>query len=208
MTAKEVLLAALVFGVGCAGHTDARAEELASAVVTGEETKVYEAFLNSWRGKDQKFLNVAANPKPVTEQDLEEFASCAGKQSKWVSLTTSTPLAGQLSKLSWVHLVDPATWRTNDPEDLIAKGMPVNKAVDRGFSKALLTLSTVAFDASGHFAALNYSLVCGRLCGNGGAVLFERKGEGWVRSKKQCGMWMSLEGKPNSSFATDGFASA
>jgi len=117
-------------------------------------------------------------------------------------------LASQLSKLAWVRVVDPATWQANDPEDLIAKGTPVDKAVDRGFSKALLTLSTVAFDVSGHFAALNYSFVCGRLCGNGGAVLFERNGHSWVRSNKQCGNWMSLERRPNNSFEADGYAAA
>jgi hypothetical protein len=86
--------------------------------------------------------------------------------------------------------------------------MPVKKAVDQGFSHALLTLSQVAFERSGQRAALNYSFVCGRLCGNGGTVLLERGPLGWVRSKAQCGMWMSESGRPNNSFKADGFAAA
>ncbi|AXK71238.1 hypothetical protein DWG18_02335 [Lysobacter sp. TY2-98] len=162
-----------------------------------ETAKVYEAFLASWDGKSKAPLNVAASAKPLSPQDLKDISSCGG--GEWEVAETSAPLAVQLRALRQVRLIKPGELRAMDPGKLIARGVPVDEAVEKGFSHALLTLSTVTFERSGQRAALNYSFVCGRLCGNGGTVMLERTPHGWARSKTECGMWMSHSGRPNNS---------
>ena len=195
------LLAGVTLTGSSALHAQARAPNKSTA-------EVYKAFLSSWRGNDKAPINVAEDAEALSKQDLEEFSSCAGGHHEWAPAATNASLATQLSALPWLRFVDPTKWQAADPGNLIAKGKPVDEAVEQGFSHALLALSTVAFDSSGEFAALKYSLVCGRLCGNGGTVLFEHSGQGWVRSKKRCGMWLSRSGRPNISFKADGFAAA
>ncbi|OZB58740.1 MAG: hypothetical protein B7X39_16735 [Lysobacterales bacterium 14-68-21] len=205
MSLRLLSVVILLAGVTLTGSSALHAQARASNKTTAE---IYKAFLSSWRGKDKAPMNVAEGTETLSKQDLEEFSSCAGGHHEWAPAATNASLATQLSALPWVHFVDPAKWQAADPGDLIAKGKSVDEAVEQGFSHALLTLSTVAFDSSGEFAALKYSLVCGQLCGNGGTVLFEHTGQGWVRSRKRCSMWLSFSGRPNMSFKADGYAAA
>ena len=73
----------------------------------------------------------------------------------------------------------------------MAKGESVDSAVNAGFAHGLFTLSAVAFDDSGTIAAFNYAFTCGGLCGNGGVALMTKTAKGWVRSKHNCGGWIS-----------------
>ncbi|WP_132982831.1 hypothetical protein [Thermomonas haemolytica] len=172
----------------------------AQSVGAEESAKVYQAFLTSWQGEDEAPLNVAADAEPLSPQDLKEISSCAGGAAGWKVAATSTPLAAQLSALPWVRIVKPGESPIVDPAKLIMRGVPVDEAVKQGFAHGLLTLSMVAFERSGQRAALNYSFVCGLLCGNGGTVLLERTQQGWVRSKTECGTWVSYSGRPGNSF--------
>lgn len=169
------------------------------ASLGAETPKVYQAFLTSWQGKSKAPLNVAADARSLSPQDLKDISSCAGDGGEWQVATTSVPLAIQLGPLPWIRFVKHGESQAVDPGKLIARGMPVDEAVEQGFSHALLTLSMVAFERSGQRAALNYSFVCGQLCGNGGTVLLERTPQGWVRSKTQCDTWISHSGRPNNS---------
>ncbi|MCX7515396.1 hypothetical protein [Frateuria sp. STR12] len=205
MSLRMLSVVTLLVSVTLIGSSALHAQAHAPNKNTAE---VYKVFLGSWRGKDKAPMNVAEGAEALTKQDLEEISSCAGDHHGWATPATSASLATQLSDLPWVRIVDPAKWRAADPGNLIAEGKPIDEAVEQGFSHALLTLSTVAFDSSGEFAALKYSFVCGRLCGNGGTVLFEHTAQGWGRSKKRCGMWLSYAGRPNISFKADGFAAA
>jgi hypothetical protein len=65
-----------------------------------------------------------------------------------------------------------------------------------------MTFSAVVFDKTHTKAAFTYSFVCGGLCGNGGAIVFEKAAAGWQRSSRQCGVWMSHTPKdrPNNAF--------
>lgn len=203
MPFRSLSVVPLLVGATLIGSSALRAQASAPRMDSAE---VYEAFLSSWRGEDKSPMNVAERAEALSGQDLDEFSACAGGPHEWSVSGASASLAGQLGALSWIRFVDPAKWRAADPGVAIAKGKSVDEAVEQGFSHALLTLSTVAFDSSGRFAAFKYSFVCGRLCGNGGAVLFEHDAQGWVRSRKECGMWLSHSGRPASSLEVDGFA--
>lgn len=188
--------ATMAFAIALAVSPAAQAGETGLA---SETAKVYQAFLRSWQGKSQAPLNVAAAAEPLSPQDLKDISSCAGDGGEWQVATSSAPLATQLNAIPSIHLVRPGESKIMDPRKLIARGVPVDEAVEQGVSHGLLTLSLVAFERSGQRAALNYSFVCGALCGSGGTVLLERTPQGWVRRNALCNSWMSQADRPDHS---------
>lgn len=78
-----------------------------------------------------------------------------------------------------------------DPERGIAKGKSVNDAVEAGFENGLFSLSEVAFDKDHHYAVVSYKFWCGLLCGSGATLVFEKVGDEWKRTERQCGGWIS-----------------
>jgi hypothetical protein len=78
-----------------------------------------------------------------------------------------------------IQLVDPQRQRkavqSNDPGNAIRQGEDVDNAVAAGFAAGLLTLSEVVFDKEHRYAAMNFSFVCGGLCGHAATLVFEKK---------------------------------
>jgi hypothetical protein len=76
----------------------------------------------------------------------------------------------------------------NDPRNAMAEGKTVEEAV-RGLiaSGPLLQVSSIAFDSNHAFAALRFVFCCGRLCGGGGTITFEKVGQMWKTSTRLCG---------------------
>ena len=170
--------------------------------VATDAAKIYEAFLNTWTGKEHHTINVSKSAEVSTPQDIQEYTECVKEDgSAHVIWTKGTPIADlrdTIGHLPYVHLVDPKEWHPDDPGNLISKGQSVESAVDAGFSAGLLTFSAVTFDDSHKTAAFTYSFVCGGLCGNGGAVIFKKTSKGWIQSKRSCGGWIS-QYRPNNS---------
>ena len=80
----------------------------------------------------------------------------------------------------------------NDPLRSMARGNPVDSAVDQGFANGLFELSEIAFDKKYQRAIVSYSFVCGSLCGSGGVWLFEKVDGRWKQSERDCGGgWVS-----------------
>jgi hypothetical protein len=92
-----------------------------------------------------------------------------------------------------VHFVSARdTERTlRDPGNAIGRGESVDDAVERGIAAGVMTLSEIVFNTPHTRAVMSYSFHCGRLCGNGGAVLFVNHQGKWVRAKQVCGGWVS-----------------
>jgi len=170
---------------------------------TSDVGQVYRAFLDNWVGDEKSPINVSMSIKATSVDDVEEFADCAGNsEADWARADAIDDLRPLIGALSYVRLVDPRKWSPRDPADRIAQGEAVDSAVDQGMANGLLTFSTVVFDKSHTIAAFSYSFVCGGLCGNGGPVIFDKTANGWVRSSRQCAIWMSLGpgGRPNNAF--------
>ena len=163
--------------------------------VATDAAKIYEAFLDAWTGKEHHPINVSKSTESPTPQDIQDYTKCVKEDGSahviWAKDIPIAELSDTIGHLPYVHLVDPKKWRPNDPGDLISKGQPVDAAVDAGFSAGLLTFSAVIFDDAHKTAAFTYSFVCGRLCGNGGALIFNKTSKGWVQSKHSCGSWIS-----------------
>jgi len=169
---------------------------MGSVETTSKDTQaIYKAFLGNWSGKEHASVNVSKAAVLPTSQDIQDFNDCLeiGGTANAIS-AKSTPivdLRGTIGDLSYVRLVDPKMWHAKDPGDFISKGQSAESAVNAGFSAGLLTLSAVAFNSSHDLAAFTYSFVCGELCGNGGAVIFNKVSDRWIQSSKSCGGWIS-----------------
>jgi hypothetical protein len=94
-----------------------------------------------------------------------------------------------------VLLVDPKQQsdkiKANDPSKSMREGKSAEHAVTRAFASGLLTLSEIAFDKDHHWAVLNFSFSCGRLCGHGGTLVLEKTDGEWKITKRECAAWIS-----------------
>lgn len=162
---------------------------------TDDAKAIYAAFLGQWKGKEGAPLQVANAAAEPTPEEIKEYSECAsgkkGGSVHWTQSTSATELEAVLSSLAGVKLVDAKKWEAADPGDLIAKGQSVDAAVRSGFDRGLMTLSAISFNETHDIAMFSYSFVCGRLCGNGGTVMFNRTSSGWVQNKRRCRSWLS-----------------
>jgi hypothetical protein len=94
-----------------------------------------------------------------------------------------------------MRLVDPGKQaklvRENDPYNTMLKGATASGAVRKAYSTALFSLSEIAFDREQRHAAVSYSFWCGGLCGHGYTLIFEKIGNGWKKTDRHCGGWIS-----------------
>ena len=195
---RLALIAAISLCAGCASPT---VESHYTAAGT-DAAEIYGKFLDDWTGKEKDPVNVSISAKKPTAEELEELSDCADKSTKWLPTGSIDDLTNLVGNLSYVHLVDPNKWSALDPGKLIAQGKPVDSAVKSGFDHGLMTFSAVVFDSPHKTAAFMYSFSCGMLCGHGGIVTFRKEQDRWVKSKNECGQWMShvQGGRPNNSF--------
>ena len=166
-----------------------------------DEASIYQQFLNGWNDGGMKKLNVSISADALTPEEIKDISDCAKGESNWTPTKPISNLTEMIGGLAYVHLVNPNKWQPTDPQDLISRGRSVESAVEDGFAGGLMSLSAITFDKSHQTAALTYSFVCGGLCGNGSAVIFNKTQSGWTRAKNNCGGWISqYEGRPNNSF--------
>lgn len=89
--------------------------------------------------------------------------------------------------------------KKNDPAILVHRAIDdheqvtdkeVEESVKQAFAVGVFTFSEIVFNKQHTGAAVQYSFVCGELCGNGNTVVFKRVGGRWKKSKT-CGGWVS-----------------
>jgi hypothetical protein len=188
---KEILLGALlVCLIQTSGGSGDPSVKMSIEPLDAEQVGVYQAFLQGYLEGDRGTINLAENTISFAP-DKDDFDGCMKGFPATKPLTEVHSLRSVFAANKKVRLVDPETHQIRDPGDAIRQGQSVDDAVNAGFNAGLLTLSEIGFNAKRERAALRYSFHCGRLCGHGGTVLFEKKDGKWVRSKKSCGSWMS-----------------
>src|SRR5579872_4511808 len=163
-----------------------------------DQAAVYHAFLGSYSNGSKARLNLSKITSPF---DLEEERGAACLRGIELDAKSQADSAVHefdpqiVSTEKNIQLVDPQNQRkavqSNDPGNAIRHGEDVDHAVAAGFASGLLTLSEVMFDKEHRYAVMNFSFVCGGLCGHGATVVFEKKNRQWKESKRQCSSWMS-----------------
>ena len=166
--------------------------------LTADQIAVYRAFLVSYSDGSEGTLNLASSIRPLELSRGEHASGCLkGIASRGITSkhTASHTLSADVVSGIKIHLVDPQKQfdviKLNDPGDKIRRGAPVEDAVKSAFDSGMLEISEIAFDKRHWYAVLNYSFPCGRLCGHGGTVVFERVNGVWKRTERSCGGWVS-----------------
>lgn len=185
------LIVAVLLSIQCYGLD---ASEAPAEGVRNDATEIYGAFLGRWAGESPSAIYVSNTVDLPPADAIAQYQQCAGKNGakggRQVIYSDAKDLISIRSP-SDVHFVDPKTWHLQDPGTLISKGQSVESAVDAGVAQGLMTLSAITFNGRRDTAWFTYSFVCGRLCGNGGIVIFKKTSKGWTRDNGRCSSWVS-----------------
>lgn len=171
--------------------SDVKAPAVARESLDPERIEVYRAFLVQWIGREG-VLNLADRTSPlrVESRDASCMRGLAFVGTRDAGRVVHRMLVPYLLE-GRARLVDANGAQLKDPADAIAKGDSVADAVHKGVDAGLMTVSEIAFDRKHTHAVLQYSFVCGALCGSGSTVLMEKKDGQWARMKRDCGGWIS-----------------
>jgi hypothetical protein len=166
------------------------------STLSEDQVAVYRAFMKSYGAGGRERFNVGNLTRPLEIADADMRACLKGLKPE--------PLA----EISGIHRLTPAVFGSEkvrivdaarqalliakvDPSRTIRDGKSVDDAVETAFSAGLLELSEVAFAIDRQFAVMNFSFSCGGLCGHGGTLVFERSGQEWKRSDRNCSSYVS-----------------
>ncbi len=162
-----------------------------------DQIAVYRAFLMAYtKGNKPVHLNLALRTSPLSPSE-GTTERCLKGISVDFTYTSSTihEFDPQIPLSANIRLVDPdeqaTTIQSNDPGKTIQQGESVSRAVDHAFTSALLTLSEVAFDKRRQYAVMAFTFRCGRKCGHGATLVFEKHNGKWKESNRECGSWIS-----------------
>jgi tetratricopeptide (TPR) repeat protein len=172
--------------------------------LTAEQVAIYHAVIEYY----SKGHNIALNLTAKTEMFvLPKFPRTLCKEFDLKSAESSDSVVHRLDSRVLLGpkmvLVDPERQQElidkNDPQKLVKKAIDdhekvtnkqLGNSVKRAFESGMLTLSEIMFDKQHRRALVNYSFVCGMLCGNGAMLMLEKVGENWKVSE-ECSTWVS-----------------
>jgi hypothetical protein len=167
---------------------------LSKASLTAEEVEIYGTFLDSYLGANKEVTNLSDRTFPLDLSGPGDQSSCLkGIELNSVAESGKTThlLGPDISKGRAVRLVDRDKNKVKDPGKAIKNGDSVENAVKEGFKSGVLSLSEIAFDKTHRLAVFNHSFYCGSLCGQGGTIVFEKVGDKWKQSRRNCSSWIS-----------------
>jgi hypothetical protein len=172
--------------------------------LTVDEIAIYRLVLQQYAGYNRDnpgTLNVSARTFPLDptspKNRLSGNACLDGIQLDNLATASRSfhDLAPDILPREQVRLVDPNKQKRivqdNDPDKTMREGKSVGTAVKDAFSTALFSMSEIAFDKDRTHAVVSYSFWCGSLCGNGATWVFEKIGNEWKKTDRNCGAWVS-----------------
>jgi len=172
-----------------------------TAPLSTEEIAIYKAVLQEYVRDGGGMLNVSATTEPLDPKSpmnhLSDSECLKGIQLENLDTVTRSfhDLTPDVLPGKNMKLVDPKNQgklvRHNDPSKTIRGGKSVDAAVKDAFATGLFSMSEIAFDKEHHHAVVSYGFWCGGLCGNGATLVFEKVGENWKRTDRNCGGWVS-----------------
>lgn len=204
---KLYLLVALslAFSLSATAEDKQPKPEISKDPLTHEQVAVYRAVLVDYVKAKDGSLNLADKTEPLARSG--SFWPDCVKSIDLEPPPKSGPLVHKIDSAADLGikfvLVNPdaqvAIVKTNDPGNVIHSGAETGKpltdeaiddAVKRAFVTALFTLSEIIFDKDHKYAVVSFRFHCGMLCGHGGTVVLQKKGETW-KITKTCSNWIS-----------------
>jgi len=162
-----------------------------AGAVSQDEVAIYKSVLASWfDGKPERQLvdyHLGASPS-ATDPELQECTK--GLRFAGDARATQESLVGVDFEGGAIHLIDGSKWNPNDPGQAIANGKSVGAAVDEGLAHSLISFSQATFSYDGRDALVNFSMVCGSLCGSGSTIHLRKSGTQW-KEVNRCREWIS-----------------
>jgi hypothetical protein len=172
-----------------------------AAPLTADEIAVYKAVLAHYSSKEAGMLNVSIRTFPLNPESPRNGLSKGGclQGMELENLTSASrtfhELTPEVLPGKNMKLVDAKKQaqvvRSNDPDKTMGEGKSVENAVASAFATGLFSMSEIAFDKERRHAVVSYSFWCGSLCGNGSTLVFEKIGQEWRRTDRNCGGWIS-----------------
>jgi hypothetical protein len=163
--------------------------------ISSERLGIYRDFLEFYshsRSRVSKAaLNVSQTTSSFSPDDMDRGGCLKGFEAENPRMLVLHTLSSVAFPKSAVRLVDPATHKVRDPEEWMQRGEDADRAVSAGLAAGLFTFSEIVFDASHAHAAFSYSFHCGRLCGDGGVTIYEKKNGKWKPSETSCARFVS-----------------
>jgi hypothetical protein len=169
--------------------------------LTPDEIGIYKVVLAHYSSKEAGMLNVSIRTFPLDPESDRNGRSKGGclQDMELENLTSASRTFHELTPdvLSGknMKLVDPKKHaqvvRSNDPDKTMRHGKSVESAVASAFATGLFSMSEIAFDKERRHAVVSYIFWCGFLCGNGSTLVFEKTGQEWRRTNRDCGGWIS-----------------
>lgn len=182
----------------CAGAQNSESDDAKPVVsdkpLSAEQLAIYRLILKGWMvdGKHVIHLSIQTVPLEKDATDCVKSVQLEEIDPKQVHRFRTGDLA-QLGS-DKLALVDPDAQardvQKNDPGTAIRNGTSISEAVSNGFAHGLVTLSEIQFSEKHDVAIVWYGFTCGRLCGNGGTVVMEKKNGKWQRGRN-CSNWIS-----------------
>jgi len=160
----------------------APSQSSAATPLSQDEIAIYETILASWSGENSGHQLVdyrLDTPPEASDPELRQCTKGLRFPQKAQQVKSQKSLVGVEFKGETIALTDGSKWEPNDPELAIAKGKSVAKAVSEGFSHSLISFSEVTFSVDGRDALVEFSMVCGMLCGSGSTIHMHKAGLQW-----------------------------
>jgi hypothetical protein len=169
--------------------------------LSADEIAIYKALLRQYASDESGSLNVSAKTyalDPESQRNGLKNSEClkgiqldnlSGVSHTYHELTPDV-LPGKNMKLVDAQKQAKIV-HGNDPDKTMREGKAVDSAVKEAFATALFSMSEIAFDRDQRHAVVSYRFWCGALCGNGATLVFEKAGNEWKKTERNCGGWTS-----------------
>ena len=204
---RKVLFAAFILGIGLpypVARSQAQKPTKSTENLTADEVAIYRAVLQLNAPNNSgapRTLNVSATTFPLDPSSRRSGLSNSGCL-KGIQLDNLASASRSFHELSHdilpnkvARLVDPKKQENivhdNDPDKTMGDGKSADTAVKGALGTALFSLSEIAFDRARTHAVVSYTFWCGSLCGNGATWVFEKVGNEWKKTDRNCGGWIS-----------------
>lgn len=203
MRIKALVFATMCFA-GLHGQEHAAKSLISKEPLTSEQIAIYRAVLADYTQGDDSRLNIANTTEPfsmgfgVERACLKGFAIPVKSGSKIVHRVDTAVIFS-----SSMVLVDADKQsdlvKKNDSANLLHRAIDdheqvsdkeLEKSVEEAFATGLFTFSEIVFNKQHTGAVVQYSFVCGELCGNGSTIVLKKVRGKWMKNKT-CGGWIS-----------------
>ena len=183
---KAIALSTLLLLCGCAAHGSLATSTSPSHGKDSQE--IFRAVLQGWLDRNERgnSIYVAKSTYSLPKTELQKFATCANSGTAESVTLTSGPAAKIIGSISnpRLHFINRRFWLMSDPKR-------ISETIEAGRPAGIISLSSVAFNQNKSVAVLQFSLVCGTLCGYGETLVLDKTASGWAQRPQTCEAWIS-----------------